>query len=71
MAYYFYMTRRTENFNLNLGDKVTVIEIKRPGIIDSIMVDEGGHQYRVVYWFDGTRHASWVYEGEIKLENYE
>lgn len=58
---------RTQVFPFDLGDKVDLIEIKRPGLIKGISLDSGGAQYHVIYWNDCARRTEWVYEHEIKL----
>lgn len=58
---------RTQVFSFNLGDKVEVTEIKRPGIVVSLLVNESGVQYQVVYWNDCARRTEWVYDHEIRL----
>lgn len=59
--------RRTEHFAFNLMDKVIIREIHRPGVIDSLIIDSLGRQYRVVFWNDGSRNAHWLYEWELEL----
>ncbi len=58
---------RTQVFPFDLGDKVDLIEIKRPGIIKSINIDSLGTSYSVAYWNDCARRTEWVYEHEIAL----
>ena len=45
---------------------VTLKAIRVKGVIDSISKDITGNQYRVVYWNDGARCSTWVYEWEIE-----
>jgi len=61
------MPRHTQEFVFRLNDKVKVIEIDRPGVINGMSVDALGVQYRVVYWNDCTRRSEWVYADEIRL----
>lgn len=57
----------TVQFEFRLQDRVKLVEIDRPGIIDGMLVDSIGKTYRVAYWHDGSRHSTWVYANEIKL----
>ncbi len=58
---------RTQVFPYDLGDKVTLTEISRPGVIKGINIDNIGVQYNVVYWNDCARRTEWVYDHEISL----
>ena len=53
-------------FKYKIGDPVRVKEINVKGLIDGLLYDSGGPQYRVIYWHDGARHGSWVYDWEIE-----
>lgn len=49
------MSTRTEVFAFDLGDKVIIKEIQRPGIIEGLIVDYLGPQYYVSYWDNSDR----------------
>lgn len=36
------------------------------GKIDGIMIAEDGVEFRVIYWWNGTRNKVWLKEWEIK-----
>lgn len=55
------------NTKFKLRDKVTIIELERPGHITGVMHEDAGVSYRVAYFNNGTRHSEWLYESEIKL----
>jgi hypothetical protein len=42
-------------------------QAKIRGIIDALIAEVSGYQYRVVYWHDGRRNVVWVYSNEISL----
>ena len=48
-----------------IGDNVTVVELKRPAIVRAVQYDTQGITYRVSFWSDGERHELWVYADEI------
>lgn len=52
-------------FNFLIGQKVVINEIKRPGVVTGLSVDEVGKQVRVVYWNDGKRCTEWMFEWEV------
>ena len=58
--------RRKQDFHYDLGDKVKLLEIDRPGIVTGLCVDNVGIQYRVVYWNNCDRKTEWVYDQEIQ-----
>jgi len=60
------MGKVTVKFNFDIHDAVKLVDINIDGYIDSLIKDVNGLQYRVVYWNDGTRKSTWVYEREIK-----
>lgn len=57
---------RTETFKFNLGDKVIIHEIQRPGIVALLRVTSIGRDYLVDYLNDGTRKSEWLYEWELE-----
>ena len=59
--------RLVQNFKFNLRDKVLIREIHRPGVVDSLIVDNLGPQYRVCYWNDSNRKTEWMYGWELDL----
>ncbi len=62
-------SRLSVEFFFALQDKVKILEINRPGVVIGVTFGESGKQYQVVYWNDGTRNATWVYDWEIELVN--
>ena len=56
----------TYEFRFDIGAKVRVKELGRPGVVDSLMVDGMGLQYRVTYWDNGERKSAWVYAEELE-----
>lgn len=61
------MSARTVIFKFDLGDKIMLSEIQRPGVVDGLMFGGNGTQYRVVYWNDSKREIELCYEWEIEL----
>lgn len=59
------MSGRVEQFKFNLRDKVIIREIQRPGVVEAMIVDNLGAQYRVVYWDNSERKTAWLYADEI------
>lgn len=55
-------------FKFTIGQRVTIIEIKRPGIVTGMSFDEVGRQIRVAYWNDGKRCTDWMYETEVEAQ---
>lgn len=60
------MPKHTVEFAFKLRDKVLVKEIQRPGVVDMIQIDNTGTMYRMSYWNDSVRNATWLYEDEIE-----
>ena len=54
-------------FLYDIGDRVMVEQAQISGIIDALIAEVSGYQYRVVYWHDGSRNTVWVYSNEISL----
>ncbi len=57
---------RTETFTFDLNDRVLVKEIQRPGVIEAVMIDFLGVQYRVVYWDNSDRKNTWLKADELE-----
>jgi len=53
-------------FQYDLGDHVNIIDVNRPGRVDSQINDVNRKQYRVVYWSDGQRRNAWMYDWELE-----
>jgi hypothetical protein len=60
------VANHTRSFVFALNEKVTLLDIKRPGVVTGISLDCLGIQYRVVYWNDSQRRTEWVFEWEIE-----
>ena len=57
--------RRLEAFAFDIGDKVTISEVDRPGRVEALMIDFLGPQYRVAYWDHGERKTVWLRADEL------
>jgi hypothetical protein len=55
----------TVKFKYAAGDKVRLIGVDLPGTVLSALIDSEGPQYRVVWWWNGTRRSEWLHEFEI------
>lgn len=53
-------------FAFKLGERVLIQEIGRCGVVDSLLVDSLGPQFRVAYWNDGIRKSEWLYAWELE-----
>ncbi len=53
-------------FDFSIHDEVRLVDIDMVGHVDALIQDVNGLQYRIVYWNDGTRKATWVYRREIE-----
>jgi len=49
----------------NLLDNVRILSLELDGFIDSISYSLSGFEYRVVYFNNGTRYQTWLYDREI------
>ena len=58
------------DFGFEQGEKVNITAINTPGHVDALMLDNTGKAYRVVYWMNGERRQTWMYEWEINHEHY-
>jgi hypothetical protein len=54
------------NFTYDIGDRVKVKALEMVGRVDSLSLDANGLTYRVVYWNNGNRLQTWMYEWEIE-----
>lgn len=59
----------TIDFKYSLGQKVNILAINMVGTIDSLVMDNQGPMYRVVYWNDSQRKAEFLYAWEISTHN--
>ncbi len=57
----------TIEFEYNLGDKILVKELQRPGIVMCVSVDNLGISYQIRYWDNATREIVWLFSDEIEL----
>lgn len=57
---------RTQS-KFRLFDRVRITEIDKAGIVGAMMLDREGIQYRVMYWWDGSRKFAWCCDFEIML----
>lgn len=53
-------------FKYPIGDEVKLVAIGMLGRVDSMSMDMNGLQYRAVYWNDGGRYSTWMYDWELK-----
>ncbi len=56
----------SHSFEYDLGQKVLIKEINRPGFINALLLNSSGTQYRVIYWDNCSRKDEWLYSCEIK-----
>lgn len=49
-----------------LHQKVTILELKRPGRVTAILRDNDGTTFRVRYFFDGVARDVYFYPDELK-----
>ena len=48
------------------GDSVRLIGLDQPATVTACLVETDGTQYRVVWWWEGTRRCEWLHSFEIK-----
>lgn len=54
-------------FRFAIGDRVLITEAKIEAWVERMAFGpETGHEYRVVYWHDGSRRSEWLYERELE-----
>jgi len=58
-------------FEFSIGNRVRIIAPSLVGTVDAMIVDNQGKQYRVIYWADGTRKATWLNGWEIETTDQE
>lgn len=54
-----------ETFKFNLGARVIIREIQRPGKVEALMIDYLGVQYRVAFWDNAKRESVWLNDDEL------
>lgn len=52
-------------FARDIGQEVQLKALEQKGRVDALLVDSSGCQYRIIYWFNGERRSTWVYEWEL------
>jgi len=60
------LVQKTVCYKYGISDRVKIKCIEIVGSVDALMSDTGGDQYRVVYWYNGTRSAVWMYDFELE-----
>jgi hypothetical protein len=60
------MAKNVVEFEFSLKQSVKIKSIEITGKIDSMSLDVNGKMYRVVYWYNGTRNQTWLYDWEIE-----
>lgn len=58
--------KQVVEFDYSVGDRVMLIEIDRPGVVTSLIRDNDGLQYRIVWWDNGSRKSEWLHSFEIR-----
>lgn len=59
-------TGRTEHFAFDLGGKVMIKEIQRPGRIIALAIDYTGVNYRVQFWNNSEYRSEWLSADELE-----
>ena len=59
------MTNGQVLFDFNCGENVSITAINTPGVIDAMMIDGHNKSYRVVYWVNCERKATWMDANEL------
>ncbi len=60
------MSERIETFKFNLGDRVIIREIQRPGVVEGMLIDYLGPQYYITYWDNSERKKVYLPAGELE-----
>jgi hypothetical protein len=54
-------------FDYSVGDRVRIKETSIEADVSALLKDEdGGKQYRIVWWYGGSRICQWVFPREIR-----
>ena len=53
-------------FRYDISDKVKVKDITVNGRVTGLLKDDDGLQYRIVYWYNGERKSTWMFDWEIE-----
>ena len=61
--------KRLETFDFNIGDKVIINEVQRPGKIEALRIDFLGVQYLVGFWDNSQRQSAWLGADELSNRN--
>lgn len=56
-----------DELRYKIGDRVEILDLRRPGVLNAIMLDRAGLQFHVVYWDKGDQKTAWLYEWEFQL----
>lgn len=56
---------KTIDIAYSIGDQVQVKALKEAAHVISVMLDECGLSYKVVYWIEGTRKCEWLFDWEL------
>lgn len=56
----------TVEFKFDITQRVIASEIGRPGVVHAVRRSIYGNEVLVVYWNDGSRAETWVYEWELE-----
>ena len=59
------MTQKTYTTTFGLNEQVLIKDVEVLGFVDRIELNPFAYQYRVVYWLDGSRHETWMYDHEL------
>ena len=53
--------------HLNVGTTVTITALSVEAIVDAVLIERFEALYRCVYFMNGDRKETWVYEREITV----
>lgn len=59
-------TGRNEHFVFDIGQKVLIREIQRPGRVIALMIDFTGVNYRVQFWNNSEYRTEWLMADELE-----
>lgn len=57
---------RNEPFVFDLNERVIIKEVQRPGVIEGLLIDFLGVQYRVAYWDNSERKTVYLKADELE-----